>query len=137
MKALFLSLLILMGAGTCLALTPIEASHTGSLVATGPYRYMQADSTHVAGAAGGANVRNINFRFNADFIFLAWSGSTNDLHVQFITSDDDTTYIRKGDVSVINADEAIPIYGRDISAIRFSLPYNSDSGVLRFWAYKI
>lgn len=136
-RGLIVMMLVLLMTSSVFALSTQQAQRVGVEVINTPYRYMDVINEDITGEDDGTNAETVTFRISCDFILIAWDDASNELHVQCITADGDTNYVRKEDVIHVQPDEAVPIYVKDITGLKLNLPYDADSGSARIWGYKI
>lgn len=119
------------------ALTEAQRFYTpGSFVEAigGTYRY--ADVYNSAALVGADTPTTTTFSFTADYILICCDDSANPLHVQFFTSDSDSTFIQPSSVYHVEPGEALPFFGRGVNQVKIALTEAGDGGKCRIFYYK-
>ena len=110
-------------------------------VISGAYRHWWTYNTTIEGSEDDSGEEEIEFPFDdpvgGHLILVSWDDATNPLHIQFFTTDGDSTYIRPSYVAWVEPGETFPFYMRDIDKIKVDSVVADDDGQIRVNWYKI
>ena len=125
-----------------------EAQSTGRLVMSNSYRYYGFHfEDDLDGAANGSEEVTVtlamqpddngNVQEGADFMIITYTGATTNLYIKLVTSDGDTSYVSSTESTVLEPDESMPFYIRDVHQVKLRILNDSDAGDVRICYYKI
>jgi len=100
-------------------------------VITGTYRYADTDNQDVTGEDDGTEAVTVTFAFEPNLIVFSWDDATNEVHLQFTTSDGDSSYIAPSSVFHVEPGETHLYNITGLASVKVCLRNDGDSGKFR------